>query len=85
MSTRNQGNMMNRDMAEIRGRVPLNIDYSNNISGGVHNNPAKNRDLHHNMNYNIFEEPVYIGGKLNPATHASEYVAHSNPNSVDLT
>ena len=69
------------NMEQIRGRVPLNIDYSNNISNGLIGGHAANRDLHHNMNYNIFEEPVYI----NPSKQAEEYVSHSNPNSVDLT
>ena len=42
------------NMEEIRGRVPLNIDYSNNISGGLYNHPHKSK-----INYNMFDDPSF--------------------------
>ena len=46
-------------MAQLRGRVPLNVDHKNNYNAATVAQPAKGRDLHH-QNYNIFEEPVYV-------------------------
>jgi|APSaa5957512535_1039671.scaffolds.fasta_scaffold244841_1 hypothetical protein len=51
-------------MDYLRGRVPLNVDHKNNTNAGTVLHPEKSRDLHHNQNYNIFEEPVYVPHKL---------------------
>lgn len=83
-------------MEQLRGRVPLNVDHKNNYNASTVAQPEKGRDLHHNKNYNIFEEPVYVPMKQQQSPgyqygrdpqhelqRAVEYVQGSNPNAVD--
>ena len=59
-------------MEQLRGRVPLNIDYKNNYNASTYAHPEKAKDLHHNQNYNIFEDPVYVPSKMNMDNYSRE-------------
>ena len=46
----------NQSMEMIRGRVPLDINYPNNLNASANNEKFNPYNLHYNKNHDIFED-----------------------------